>query len=1027
MDVSKKTLHKIHSRRRFIENTNEKLRKYENKYNHYQNQKEHMSDYKQPSVIKRAYNQLTKPYELHYHITHSTDERGKDVYKQGFRFTESSGSSYHQRGILHKVDDFRRTRLHSDVSGLKTVSHIVTHSRPARFISSAARYAADTNIGSKAVNAVNRAADTKTGHIINKTLRYSSSAAYKAASVSAEGAFRTGLAAETGLIAIKDSVHRKTAAELESKFRQEAQGDGDKAGVLIATNSWAAAKGLVHHIQDKQHYKPLQKSLNQRMTQAETFTKKNKHITNAQNKQFIKTAVLNDRFLRKTGREKLNGDDLQYILSKTPKTRLIYKADKREFQKLKKVFKKSPSEALRKKLHQSKLNMIGSKSEYHIEKLNEKLTKLQNRKNKTQKKLYKLKNRSLASKAAAGVATNLKGSLRNQAMQNGAADNDAVMAVDKISTIGRRQLKKHTNQEKIINKRLKKHSAREDSYYKKSAKKKKKATKKRTPNYNAQKVYKELAAKKAKKAARKRKASKFGLAVIGLLMPIIIMPLILTACLGIFANPDNFGFLSAYYGAKESDLSQASNYYQELSYDMNKFVLSVPDNWKDNLAELNIPSNYTDDPTRFIFGNSDRLHSDTTYDFDKHKLYSFLCAYLFTKDDDGEVKNWYFNDEVKNIIKALFNDEYEFKSFYDNTSHWELRNAYEFEGYYLYDGCFWNGEYGLVNITYPDALPEPLKNTLNENTLYFNVTNGEVLDYNNNYAATGWYFQNHYYNTVDNSGHTYEGWYNGEECHFGVYRDDGSFIPFPYVIQDENWVSFLHKYDRINECSLFYTVNRKKSFDDCIREALMSLEDGESVYSYYQTLSTDTEPQYYGLNQIGTSPTYYGYLDLMNEHLILHGYGWEMKNWNESDCDFNTNDQQHSGISIIQNSGSNVYAMVSGNISEVGDNYFILRGWAKQRDNYLDPVIVYVNVDTSGLSEDQEFKKGQVITHTNNRRQEMKYLDALGPPYFDRGFVSLIDNDAGYDYLNISLFDYMDYEKKAIDPEIVLSLVSKGE
>ena len=423
----------------------------------------------------------------------------------------------------------------------------------------------------------------------------------------------------------------------------------------------------------------------------------------------------------------------------------------------------------------------------------------------------------------------------------------------------------------------------------------------------------------------------------------------------------------------------------------------------------------------------DKKHPCTRFSGTKHKLYSYLCAFLLTKDDDGAVKNWDFTDEAKEVIENLFHSEYEFKSFYDNTSHWELRNSYDYggSGYYSYDGCFWDGEHGFVNVKHPDAFPEPVRDALDGDTLYFNVSNGEILNYNNEYAATGWYLQDQYYDTTDKSGQKYEGWYTGKECTYGIHRDDGSFIPFRYVIYDEDWITLMHKYDRINECTLYYTVNRKKSLDDCIKDSLLSLEGGESLYNYYLTLSPDTEPQYYGMHQTGTSPVYYGYVDLLEKGYILHGFGYEMKKWNEADCDFNTNDKEHSGMSIIQNSGSRVYAMVSGKITEVGDNYFIYRGNEKDRKIYLEPVIVYVNVDTSSLSTGQEFEKGQVITRTNNRRQEMKYIKGIPAPFRDHGFVSLVDNSTGYDYLNITIFDYMDFRKTVLDPEIILSLSSK--
>ncbi len=1031
MDVSKKTLHKVHSRRKLIEKTNNRLQKSERTYNRYQNKKEHLGGEKKPLLLKRIYNKASKPYELQYHITRTTDDRGNTVYKQGFRIAESSGYSNRQRGVLHKIDSFRKNNIYSDVCGLKMIPHIAAHSRPAKLVKSAARFAARTRIGSAAVSAVNKISDTKVGHGVSKTLRYSGNAVYKAASVTAEGAFRTSLAAESGLLTVKDSIQRRSKAALDLKVRQDAQGDGEKSGILLASNTLAASKGLMKHLHDKRHYKPLQKNLNKRIRVSGNISEKNKHIVRSQNKQFIKSAVISERFRRKTGRDKPQSGNVQYVLTKKKKSKLIYKAEKKEYKKFKKVFEQSPDDALSKELHIKKMNMKGSKNAYKYEKIGGKLNKLQNRKNKKQKKLYKLKNRPLALKAAVGISTNIKGSLRNQAMKDGAADNDAVMAMDKMCTLARRKPKLQ-RKESSLNKKLNRYSSRERKYHKKSAKKKKKASQRKNPNYNAQKIYKEYAAKKAKRAVRRKKASKFGLAVMAFLTPIMILPLILVSCLGIFANPGSFGFVTGYYGAKEENLTKASEYYQELAYDMNKYVLTVPDEWKNRTSDLHIPSDYTDDPTRFVFGNSDRLASDTTYDYDKHKLYSYLCAFLLTKDDEGSIKNWKFNDETKKVIENLFFDEYEFNALYDNTSHWELRNEFDWSGYYLYENCGWNGTYGYINVTYPDALP--VHNVTNENTLFFNVENGEILDYNNNYAATGWYLQNQYYNTNDSAGNTYDGWYDGEECTYGIYNENGVLtIPFPYVIYDENWFSVIQRYDRINECTLYYTVNRKKSFDEAIKDSLMALEAGESLYSYYMTLSTNTEPQYYGMHQVGTSPVYYGYVGLLENNLIGHGFGWEMKNWNEQDCSFNTNDKEHSGISIIQNSGSDVYAMVNGTIAYVGDNYFVLIGNDKDRDNYLKLMTVYCNVDTSGLSKGQKVKKGEVISHVNNRRQEMEYLNMLNLTLLEHkdNYINLIDNDFGCDYLNITCYNSYEYMPadvpKIIDPEIILSLSDKGE
>ena len=201
MDVSKKTLHKIHSRREFIENTKSKIRKSEASYKNYQDKKEQLYDTKSPGAVKRVHDTLTKPYEVQYHVTRTTDDNGKTVYKQGFKIAEASHHA-HQRGVLHKMDELRRNNLKSDVKGLKVVPHVIAHTRPARAIGSAAHKIAETSAGSAVVNAAHKAADTKVGHVVTKTLRFGGNTAYKAASLGAEGAFRTGLAAETSLITV---------------------------------------------------------------------------------------------------------------------------------------------------------------------------------------------------------------------------------------------------------------------------------------------------------------------------------------------------------------------------------------------------------------------------------------------------------------------------------------------------------------------------------------------------------------------------------------------------------------------------------------------------------------------------------------------------------------------------------------------------------------------------------------------------------------------------------------------------------
>lgn len=125
--------------------------------------------------------------------------------------------------------------------------------------------------------------------------------------------------------------------------------------------------------------------------------------------------------------------------------------------------------------------------------------------------------------------------------------------------------------------------------------------------------------------------------------------------------------------------------------------------------------------------------------------------------------------------------------------------------------------------------------------------------------------------------------------------------------------------------------------------------------------------------------------------------------------------------------------MVNGTIAYVGDNCFVLSGMDKDRDFYVKLMVVYCNVDTSGLSEGQTVQKGEVISHVNNRRQEMEYLNMLNLTLlaYEDNYINLIDNDFGYDYLNITCYNaYVTTPTDVpsiIDPEIILPLSNKGE
>ena len=143
-----------------------------------------------------------------------------------------------------------------------------------------------------------------------------------------------------------------------------------------------------------------------------------------------------------------------------------------------------------------------------------------------------------------------------------------------------------------------------------------------------------------------------------------------------------------------------------------------------------------------------------------------------------------------------------------------------------------------------------------------------------------------------------------------------------------------------------------------------------------------------------------------------------MKQWNYRHCRFCDDNIQHSGVDIIQNSGSNVYAMISGEIDKVGSSWFALKGYSNNRDNQVALYIIYCNVETSYLRKGQEVQSGELISKTTNNRSEIKHN------YYYNGSVSTISNDIGSDYLSITIYaeEIAGFAPKLIDPELIISL-----
>mgnify|MGYP006873036300 CR=1 FL=1 len=309
-----------------------------------------------------------------------------------------------------------------------------------------------------------------------------------------------------------------------------------------------------------------------------------------------------------------------------------------------------------------------------------------------------------------------------------------------------------------------------------------------------------------------KEAGKIFAIVAAIILLILLIVMLITAIFGGVASGGSFTLGT--YAAQDYDLSEAEKYYTQLAYNFNESIRKVGDtsNWKTGLKELGADtSGMKDAPVEWFWGNSNQFAYDPAYEFDCYKLWPFLCAYYYDFDaDNGDIQYWSYSDDTETVLQELFDSQYQFEYHYDNTSYWEYKNTFVSKGYYSIEGSSVSGERGTVTISYPDALP--FSGYTDGKTLYFNKSNGEVLNYNDGYAATGWYLKDQYKNDTDPNGNKYSAWYtHGETCSYGYYEDGVLVTPDPYVLPTEKWCSFLQKYEWVDDCHLYYNVKQSKT------------------------------------------------------------------------------------------------------------------------------------------------------------------------------------------------------------------------
>lgn len=443
----------------------------------------------------------------------------------------------------------------------------------------------------------------------------------------------------------------------------------------------------------------------------------------------------------------------------------------------------------------------------------------------------------------------------------------------------------------------------------------------------------------------------------------------------------NSSFIMGTYNAQDKDLTEAATYYSKMAWELNQKILAVPTDWKDALKDLGVDTKkYYDTPAEFIYGSSAQFAETAGYDFDPYKLWSFLCAYNYdfaesyraeAAGESPDINDWTMTTSNYGLITSLFQKEYSFEHYYQNESHWEYRDSFidpADGGWYAIEGC------GTINIgeniygfmDYAAMCPE-VTEFADGNRLYYNLENGEILNYNRDYAATGWYWMNQCGTTTDNSGNVWNGWYYWTDYGWmygsGIPRNGGYSIEYDvngvrydvvHVITSLDWANFNYPeeryyerlqngednwesihvamalnghrymyakpmkfYDWSEDCILYYNIKQKCTFEEAILDMLTNKDGyGTDRVEYYKMLvyGNDSVKAMYGNHQSLYSPVNVGIEQLITSGGIYNNNGWDMQGWNQTHCGLS---DQHYGMDIVCDTGTPIRAPMDCKITEV--------------------------------------------------------------------------------------------------------------
>lgn len=189
-------------------------------------------------------------------------------------------------------------------------------------------------------------------------------------------------------------------------------------------------------------------------------------------------------------------------------------------------------------------------------------------------------------------------------------------------------------------------------------------------------------------------------------------------------------------------------------------------------------------------------------------------------------------------------------------------------------------------------------------------------------------------------------------------------------------ISFYHKNYWEENCSLYYTVESKCSFDTAAETILRTLPDSEDKITFYHLLADGDENLScpYGFHQCMSAPLGDRTLQkLIDNGKIYNRFGYNVKGWNKKDC---VGIDNHKGLDILAKEGDKVYAIMSGYVEWVDEskNSMSVRNdswsyWYDERDNDGRATAVkYNNIKTS-LKAGDTVKSGDLIGTVTDKRE----------------------------------------------------------